>query len=105
MEDDNKTKKMPDRSRPGSTTTALSTVELQGGSDKSATGAKPTLKLVYGKVNIGTWNVRTLNACGKVNELEHELKRYQWDIIGLAEMRWTGFGETTSEDGHKIWYS
>ena len=61
--------------------------------------------MVYGNINIGTWNVRTLNACGKVNELEHELKRYQWDIIGLAEMRWTGFGETTSEDGHKIWYS
>ena len=96
---------MPDRSGPGSPTTALSTGELQGGSDKLATGAKPTFKMASGKVNIGTWNVRTLYACGKVNELEHELKRYQWDILGLVEMRWTGFGETTSEDGHKIWYS
>ena len=96
---------MPDRSGPGSPTTALSTGELQGGSDKLATGAKPTFKMASEKVNIGTWNVRTLYACGKVNELEHELKRYQWDILGLAEMRWTGFGETTSEDGHKIWYS
>lgn len=26
------------------------------------------------------------------------------DIIGPAEVRWIGFGETTN-DGHKIWYS
>ena len=54
---------------------------------------------------MGTWNVRTLHQCGKVNELTHELKRYQWDIIGLAEVRWTGFGEVTTDEGHKIWYS
>ena len=96
---------MPDRSGPGKTTTALSADEPQGGSDKLATGTPPTFKLPTQKITIGTWNVRTLHACGKVQELEHELKRYQWDIIGLAEMRWIGFGEKTTDEGHRIWYS
>ena len=41
----------------------------------------------------------------RLEELEHTLQRYQWDIIGLLEMNWTGIGETTTEDGHKLWYS
>ena len=99
---------MPDRSGPGLTTTALSIDELQGGGDKCDTEAKEprkTFKLTSEAANIGTWNVRTLYACGKPIELENELKRYRWDIIGLAEVRWTGSGETTTEEGNKIWYS
>ena len=53
---------------------------------------------------IGTWNVRCLRACGKVQELTHELKRCRRDVLGLAEVRWTGFGETSTDEGHKIWY-
>lgn len=96
---------MPDRSGPGLTTTAHLTGKLQGGGDKSATGANLAFRLPSEGANIGTWNVRTLYQCGKVTELTHELKRYRWDIIGLAEVRWTGFGEVTTDEGHKIWYS
>ena len=96
---------IPDRSRPGSTTTAFSTGRHQGGDDKSATGARHTLRLPSEKMTIGTWNVRTLYACGKMKELEHELSRYRWEIIGLSEVRWTGFGEMVTEDGHKMWFS
>ena len=92
---------MPDRSLPGLTTTALSTEDPLGGcSDKSATGSIQAFKLASKKTIIGTWN-----ACGKRKELEHELQPYHWDIIGLSEVKWTGFGETTTEDGHKLWYS
>ena len=49
-------------------------------------------------------NVRSLYVCGKVQELTHELKRYRWNILGLAEVRWTGFVETTTDEGQKIWY-
>ena len=105
MRDKTRANNTPDRSGPGLPTTAHSIGKHQDGGDKSATGVKASFKLPSEKVTIGTWNVRTLYACGKVKELEHELKRYQWDIIGLAEMRWTGFGETVTEDGHKIWYS
>ena len=31
-------------------------------------------------------------------------KRYRWDILGLAEVRWKGFGEITTDEGLKIWY-
>ena len=33
------------------------------------------------------------------------LSQYKWDTVGLAETRWTGEGETSTEEGHKIWYS
>ena len=49
--------------------------------------------------------MRTLHAVGKIYELTHELERYRWDIIGLCEVRWTGFGETTTDEGHKMWFS
>ena len=98
---------MPDRSGPGLPTTALPTDSLQGGGDKYATGAPTTssLKLPKENIVIGKWNVRTLYACGKLQELTHELIRYSWDIIGLAEVRWTGIGEMVTDEGHKLWYS
>ena len=49
-------------------------------------------------------NIRSLHARVKVQELTHEFKRYRWDILGLAELRWAGYGETTTNEGHKIWY-
>ena len=27
--------------------------------------------------------------------------RYRWNVLGLCEMRWNFFGETTTEEGHK----
>ena len=103
---DNSKANIPDRSGPRSTTTAPSIDKLQGGGDKLVTEAKRnTFKLPTEETTIGTWNVRTLHRCGKVEELEHELRRYQWQVIGLSEVRWTGIGETTTEDGHKIWFS
>ena len=27
------------------------------------------------------------------------------DILGLCEMRWENFGETTTEEGHKVFFS
>jgi hypothetical protein len=47
----------------------------------------PQYKLHKNNIVVGTWNVRTLYACGKVKELTHELARYSWDILGLAEVR------------------
>ena len=31
--------------------------------------------------------------------------RYRWNILGLCEMRWKNFGETTTEEGHKVFFS
>ena len=53
-------------------------------------------------ITIGTWNVHSLHACTKVQELIHDFKCYRWDVLGLAEVRWTGFGDTTMDKGQKI---
>eukprot|EP00795_Rhopilema_esculentum_P006996 gene6996-biopygen8422 len=53
---------------------------------------------------IGTWNVRTLKACGKAEVLVQEMDRLNWNILGISEMRWKCIGEGTTEEGHKIWY-
>ena len=33
------------------------------------------------------------------------MDRYRWDILGLCEMRWKNFGETTTEEGRKVFFS
>ena len=89
---------IPDRSPPGSTRTAPSTVHQDGGV-KCATGASSKIR-VRDNITIGTWNTRTLRAAGKLPELTHEMDRYRWSIHGLCEMRWKNFDETTTEEGH-----
>ena len=64
---------------------------------------KTTIRPPKEGTSIGTWNVRFLHARGKVQEVTHELKRYPWDILGVAEVRWTGFAETTTDEGQRIW--
>ena len=33
------------------------------------------------------------------------MDRYRWNILGLCEMRWENFGEITTEEGHKVFFS
>ena len=72
----------------------------QGGNKKCAIGAK-----LRGRedIAIATWNVRTLRAAGKVEELLHEMDRYKWSILGLCEMRWKKSGEITTDGGHRVY--
>ena len=37
-------------------------------------------------------------------DLTHEFEHYPRDSLGLAEVRWTEFGETTMDEEHKIWH-
>lgn len=52
-------------------------------------------------LKIGTWNVQTLSSPGKLELLRNEMAPYECDILGLAEMRWTGVGELNG--GEMIW--
>ena len=49
--------------------------------------------------------MRTLRPPGKLEELTHEMRRYCWSVLGLCEVRWRNFGETTTQDGHKLYFS
>ena len=93
---------IPDRSPPWSTRTAPSAVHQDGGVNY-ATGASSKIR-GRDNITIGTWNTRTLGAARKLQELTHEMDRYRWNILGLCEMRWKNFGETT-EEGHKVFFS
>ena len=62
------------------------TVRLQGGGDKCVTEAKTTIRLPKEWTTIGTWNVCSLHACQKVQELTKELKGCRWDILGLEKL-------------------
>ena len=95
---------VPDRSLPGSTRTAPSAVHQDEGV-KYATSASSKIR-GRDNITIGSWNTRTLRvrAAGKLQELTYEMERYRWNILGLCEMRWKNFGETTTE-GHKVFFS
>ena len=56
-------------------------------------------------ITIGTWNTRTLRSPGKLQELTNEMHRYRWNILGLCEMGWKNFGDTTTEEGRKVFFS
>ena len=49
--------------------------------------------------------MRTLRTPGKLEELTHEMRRYRWSVLGLCEVRWRNLGETTTQDGHKLYFS
>lgn len=50
---------------------------------------------------VGTCNVCTHPRGTKVYRFPRDLRRYRWDVVGLAEARWTGFEETQTLEGHK----
>src|SRR5664279_4054895 len=49
-------------------------------------------------LTVGCWNVRTLNTTGATEVLMHELKKFRWDIIGIAETHWIGTDDKQYED-------
>ena len=96
---------IPDRSQPGITMTAP-TVRHRDVGDKYVTGV-PKLKKRRGREDIpaGTLNVSTLRPAGKLEQLTHAMGWYHWNIVGLCEMRWKNFGEMSTDDGHKVYFS
>ena len=46
---------------------------------------------------VGTWNVRSTNQ-GKLDVVKQEMVRMNIDILGISELKWTGTGESNSDD-------
>ena len=55
-------------------------------------------------LRLGCWNVRTLYQIGKTANVTWELRKYDLDLLGLSEVRWTGFGELKTAIGESILY-
>ena len=79
-------------------------VQHQGKGEKYATGATTAIR-GRKSVTIGTWNVRSLQASGRIEQLTHEMSRYQWHLLGLCEVRKKNSGEDLTLEGHKFFYS
>ena len=53
---------------------------------------------------IATWNVRTMNESGKLENVKREMERLKVNVLGLSEVRWKGEGDFMS-DGVRVIYS
>ena len=54
---------------------------------------------------IGIWNARTLRESGRLRQAVACMKSYGLNILGMSEVRWSEFGETTTHDGATFIYS
>ena len=51
-----------------------------------------------GIVRVGTWNVRSLNGVGRLENLKREMRRLNLAIVGISEVRWNEENDFWSED-------
>ncbi|KAK3573614.1 hypothetical protein QTP86_030001, partial [Hemibagrus guttatus] len=105
---------IPDRSRPGLTTTAIGAVDLQGAGGNWATVGRRSRggRRVHrqrekrkGKsvgLRIGTLNVGTMT--GKSRELADVMERRKVDILCVQETRWKGSKARSIGAGFKLFY-
>ena len=92
------------RPSPGLQWAAPSAV-YQGGGGKCAIDITNNKISARSNIIMGTWNVRTLREAGKLDELTHEMNRYRLKYLGLCEVRWKSIGETSTQEGHKLYFS
>ncbi|KAK3510548.1 hypothetical protein QTP70_009884 [Hemibagrus guttatus] len=105
---------IPDRSKPGLTTTAIGAVDLQGAGGNWATvgrrcrgGRKVHRQREKRKcksvgLRIGTLNVGTMT--GKGRELADMMERRKVDILCVQETRWKGSKARSIGAGFKLFY-
>ena len=67
-----------------------------------ATGDKSKVQCCKEQYCIGTWNVRSMNQ-GRLEVVKQEMARVNVDILGISTLKWTGMGESNSDD-HYAYY-
>ena len=53
-------------------------------------------------IRVTTWNVRLMFESGKITQATREMERYNLDILGVNECRWSGAGRKTTRDSFTI---
>ena len=76
------------------------------GSLKLPTLEDPMIKKIIGRghISVGKWNVRTLRLDEKLEQLAHAMGRYNWNKVGICEMRLKKKIGEMPEDGHKVYF-
>ena len=64
---------------------------------KLAIDKKATSNVKYEQLKIGTWNVRSMLAKGKLENVKREMERMKINILGLSEVRWKETGDFMSD--------
>ena len=49
-------------------------------------------------------HVESLKDVGKLEELQHEMKRYDWNILGLCQSRLLRAREKSTQEGHRLFW-
>ncbi|MCJ8736042.1 hypothetical protein PDJAM_G00254280 [Pangasius djambal] len=88
---------IPDRSRPGLTTTAIGASDLQGAGGNWATVGRRSRGGRIGTLNVGTMT-------GKGREKEYMMERRKVDILCVQETRWKGSNARSIGAGFKLFY-
>ena len=57
------------------------------------------------KLNIGTYNVRSLRTDDRLMELDTELDNVKWDVVGISEVRRKGTELMTLKSGNLFYHS
>ena len=55
-------------------------------------------------LRIATWNIRTMLAPGRMEEIGRELIKHKYDITAIQETRWKGQGEIKKKE-YTVYYS
>ena len=58
------------------------------------TGDRSKVQCCKEQYCIGTWNVRSMNQ-GKLEVIKQEMARVNVDILGISELKWTGWVNLT----------
>ena len=66
------------------------------------TGDRSKVQCCKEQYCIGTWNVRSMKQ-SKSEVVKQEMARFNVNILGINELKWTGMGEFNSDD-HYIYY-
>src|SRR6476469_1905756 len=56
------------------------------------------------EIRAGTWNVRTMNATQKLENVKEEMRSNRLSIMGVSEVRWRDAGDFDS-DGYRVMYA
>lgn len=62
------------------------------------------IRLASTLTSIGTWYVRSLIRCRKLEEFSRELDNYKVVVNGILEAKCPGTGEVTTDNDYKLFY-
>ena len=86
---------------------AMETQQMTSGDESREEVSTLTKSLANPKhqVRMAAWNVQTMYQTGKTAQVVKEMRRYNINILGISEMRWTESGIMTINSGETVCYS